>query len=222
MKNSKTFRSFDTATVCPKVEKGKGCPYCYVEAARKKGIRAKAVIREVPYTMEVLRYQPSTIEKLMSGGGMRMFSFSDYRPEHDEWVRRFLDDCSFRRLDAKTVTKVPLFVEKHHDHPALSVIHLSVDRVGFGVNLERARKMRDLYDKVRIRAVCLGMEDLEWFGSKDWCDILTLNHGQNGYHRFTNAEREGALRKYPGRLCCATHVCVTCPIQCAAGGRAER
>lgn len=220
MNNTKTYRSFDTSTICPRREEGNSCPYCYVENERVHGsMYGKREIKEIPYDGMVMRMSPNTIEKLNAMGGMRMFAFSDYIPKHAAWVRQFLDECEFRGLGTKVITKVPLFIRHFHDHPAINVIHASVDSIGYGIPYARAKRDREQFAKVRVRAVCLNPEDLEWFGRQEWVDILTLNHGfgkgNNRYHRFTPEERERAAIAYGTRLCCQTHVCATCHVKCA-------
>jgi hypothetical protein len=217
--NGKTIKSFDLTTVCAKVQAGKPCAYCYVETARKDGFRAKAQIDRIEYDNWVVRMDPQLIARLNAVGGVRMFSFGDYDPRYRDDVTRFLGDCYLAGLYAKAVTKVPAFIAHHHDHAAISVIHLSVDnlrdpRRGSPVTFDRARRMREQYRKVLIRAVCLSPEDLEFFGKQDWCDILTLNHGNNGFHRFTKDERRQARERYGDRLCCAASICADCTVRC--------
>lgn len=215
--NGKTLRSFDVTTVCARARAGNPCPYCYVETARKHGFRPKSVVDYTPYDGWVMTLKQDTIDRLNAMGGCRMFSFADYEPSFRADCRRFLGDCCLRGLSAKTVTKVPLFVAHHHDNPAISVIHLSVDSLkkgGSQVRHETAIRMRERYRKVLVRAVCLSREDLEHFGTCGWVDILTLNHGQNGFHQFSQAERDEAARQYGGRLCCADKVCEKCSVRC--------
>jgi hypothetical protein len=218
--NSKTGRSFDLTTVCRRVRENRPCAYCYVQTAREKGFRAKNRIDYQPYDGWVLRLRPDTVDQMNAIGGIRMFAFADYEPAFRADVRRFLGDCYFRYLDVKAVTKAPSFVAHHHDHPALKVIHVSIDNLrkgGSPISFARARALRESYPKVLIRCVCLTPEDLKFFGSKEWVDVITLNHGQNGFHQFTPLERAYARERYGDRLCCAERVCRNCRIKCNVG-----
>ena len=215
--NSKTVRSFDLTTVCARTRAGKSCPYCYVAAARARGFRDKKEKDYEPYNGWVMALWPETVERLNAVGGIRMFAFSDYEPAFRADVRRFLGDCCLRGLGAKAVTKARVFVSHFHDHPALNVVHVSVDNLGGAgstVTHAAARRLRERYRKVRVRCVCLNPADLEYFGAQDWVDVITLNHGCNGFHRFTRDERERAAERYGDRLCCTTGGCAGCEIRC--------
>jgi hypothetical protein len=219
--NSKTIRSFDTTTVCPRQARGEGCPYCYVAAARRAGCRAKARVAHIPYDGWVGRLWPATVERLRRCGGIRMFAFGDYVPAHRGDVRRFLGDCAIRGLPAKAVTKETLFVRHFHDECAdvLSAVHVSIDGLGGAgsrIGHAAARRLRDRYRRVLVRAVCLTMADVDRFGALDWVDVLTLNHGPNGFHRFTAGERLAIRGRYGDRLCCAGGVCAACSVRCRA------
>jgi hypothetical protein len=220
--NTKTRLSFDTTTVCPRVRAGKPCAYCYVDNHRKNGtFRAKSVIDYERYNGWVSVLRQSDIDALNAMGGIRMFAFGDYIPAHRDDVRRFLDDCAARRLFAKAITKVPVFVTHFHDHPAISAIHISVDtlrRGGSPITHERAQKLRAQFNKVAVRCVCLGHDDVAWARGRDWIDILTLNHVMiKGMHYFTRREKEEIGRANPGRVCCVGKTCGDCAVTCLVG-----
>jgi hypothetical protein len=217
-RNHKTLISFDVSTRCPRTRAGRPCPYCYVDAPRRHGgARAKRVRDRIPYDNWVLNLKQATVDRLNAMGGVRMFAFGDYEAKRRRDVSRFLGDCLLRGLGAKAITKAPPFLERHHDAPALWTAHLSVDSLGAaggGIAYAEARRLRARYAKTLVRAVCLSPEDLEFFGSRPWVDILTLNHGANGFHRFTPAEKLAAAARYGDRLCCAGGVCAACDVRC--------
>jgi hypothetical protein len=222
-KNQKTEYSIDFTTLCPRVRAGHPCSYCYVETSRRNGdLLAKTVIDYTPYDGFVKRMRSDTIRRLNRVGGIRLFSFSDYMPSHRKDIQAFLDDSAKAGLFVKAITKQLEFVDLFHDHPAMRLVHISIDNLAQGgspITFAKARAYRKRYPKVMIRAVVLDHEDLELFGSYDWVDILTLNHGGNGFRPFRNAEKKRIAKQYPGRVCCATGVCKTCRVRCGIGRR---
>jgi len=117
-------------------------------------------------------------------------------------------------LGVKVITKQTAFIKKFHNHKAINVIHISVDTVGSGVRLSTASNMKNRYDKVAIRCVCLSDKDVEFYGKNDNIDILTLNHGRNGFQQFHGVKRYAIEKKYAGRICCNTGKCESCKIKC--------
>lgn len=218
-KNSKTVISFDTTTICPRVRAGRPCAYCYVQNTRNNGgYRAKSLIEHETYSGWVSTLTQDKKDLLNSMGGIRMFSFGDYMPAHRQDVQRFLDDCEANKVYAKAITKVPLFIPHFHDHPALTTIHVSIDNLkkqGSNVTHARAQQLREKYDKVAVRAVCVSREDVEWALAQPWVDILTLNHVMaKGMRYFTRVEKTTLARQYPRRVCCANHNCTDCKVKC--------
>jgi hypothetical protein len=211
--NQKTYRSVDFSTDCPKRRAGNPCPYCYVETARRIGYNAKGVF-SCRYNGGIARMRQATIDKLNRCGGIRLFSFGDYMPHMARDVESFLNDCAKRGLKVKAITKQWRFVARFHDHKAIRVIHLSVDKTGSGVNHKTARAYRKKYSKVLVRCVALSSADVEWFGARKWIDIITLNHGANGFEQFRKDKRARIEKAFPGRVCCETGNCETCPIKC--------
>lgn len=218
--NQKTGLSFDTTTVCSLARAKVPCEYCYVQSERdNKGWFAKGRILYDRYDGFVMRLRQDKIDKLNKTGGIRMFSFGDFLQTHHKDVERFLDDCLLRGLDAKAITKQVKFIEWYHAHGAIKVIHLSIDNLQGDVGRSPithplARRIRQTHRKVQIRAVVLNQDDLDYFGKQKWVDILTLNHGNNGFHWFKKEERQAAANLYPGRVCCVSKNCFDCEIRC--------
>lgn len=218
--NSKTGLSVDFTTVCRRVREGRPCPYCYVHTQRKNGgYLQKTVIDYEPYDGFVLRLTRQMIRKLNRMGGIRMFSFGDYMPEHAVDIEMCLDDCVKVGLGVKVITKETEFIRRFHGHQAIKIIHLSIDNIGGPINHSRAQAYRRSYAKVAIRAAVMNQKDLENLGSKPYVDILTLNHAANGFHIFKRSEIRKAARQYPGRVCCTTHGCSDCPVRCGLDKR---
>lgn len=207
--NSKTIRSLDLSTICPRLLAGHPCSYCYVNTARKSGFNAKQMALRVPYRGEILRLRQTTIDRLNAVGGLRIFSFGDYMPWMDDELKHVIADAERRGLKLKAITKVPLFVKKYA--AAMNVINVSVDSLGSGVPRRVAEELREHYNSVFIRAAIMSRQDLETLA---WADIYTLNHAANGFHVFRHNERDEIAAAYPGRVCCVTGSCVGCPIRC--------
>lgn len=207
--NSKTIKSVDFDTSCPKREAGNPCKYCYVETARRQNFNAKHVY-STDYAGEIEKLTSGMIEKLNSCGGIRLFSFGDYQSKDDANLRAFFDACHERGLKVKAITKVPAFVHKYHADCA--VINVSVDAIGDGVDHEEAEGLRAAYPNVRIRAVVTEDADLENLPANT--DILTFNHGNNGFHNYRHAEVAEKALQFPGKVCCQTGKCLTCSVKC--------
>jgi len=223
--NSKTLCSVDFTTDCPLRRIGAACPYCYVEAARDANFNAKVLETDRPYNREVLRFTKAKIVKLNSLGGIRLHSFGDYiREEHRESMQLFLDDCFQVGLKVKAITKQETFLADFGDHPALSIVHLTVDNIGASpVAWDRALQLRQWYPNLRIRAVCLSDADVA--AMAPWVDIVTLNHRNLGHKvpgsvnfsaRHNKAKKAAIVAQYPEKVCCQTGKCSSCPIHCAA------
>lgn len=219
--NAKTLLSFDTTTVCAKARSGHPCIYCYVESARQDGWRPKSVIWDDKYDGWVRRLRPDTIKRLAAMGGLRMFAFGDYLAKHRPEIAKFLNDCQDRQVPVKAITKVIRFVRDWHDHPSICVLNVSIDNLKSGarspISEVVALELRQRYRKVRVRAVCLSDEDVEHFAGNLFIDVLTLNHGRNGFKDFTVTERNKISAKYPGRVCCTGGVCDGCECRCGLG-----
>lgn len=221
--NQKTGLSYDISTVCPLARAGKACAYCYVNSQRQNnGHYQKGESLYDPYDGWVLRLRQETVDRLNESGGIRMFSFGDYILKYRRDVMRFTEDCDLRDLKAKAITKQMSFVKHFHDNPVISTIHISIDnlkgRIGRSpIAHPVAKRTRELYDKVRVRAVILSDDDLKYFGSQSWVDILTFNHSLNGFKLFSREEIRQAAKDYPGRVCCAEHTCAECEIKCGLG-----
>lgn len=212
--NSKTGFSIDCTTDCPKRRNGKACKYCYVEASRNARFNAKIITETCTYAREILRYSAAKIAKLNASGGIRMFSFGDYMVEHRETIRQILDDCHTMGLNVKVITKVPDFITEFHDHPAIRRIHVSVDNVGDGVDWKIAKTLRKKYSKVLIRSAIMNPEDVK---TLNFSDIYTFNHARLahlGYRTFHRADVAEYAVELPGKVCCTTGSCFSCPVKC--------
>jgi hypothetical protein len=215
--NSKTVKSVDISTICPKRRCGEECVYCYVKSARDIGFNAKKEHDYIPYNHDILRLKSGTIDTLNKIGGIRFFSFGDYMVEHDKDIAQALQDCLDKGLTAKAITKVPEFVERYGNHPAISVINLSIDNVGHGINHELACDLRIAYPKVNIRSVILKDEDVE---ALSFSDVFTFNHASNivklGYKLYKRKDLIEWNAKLDGKVCCVTGHCITCDLKCGA------
>lgn len=232
-KNKKTLYSVDFTTICPRVRQGTPCRYCYVHRRRVNTGKGKKEIEYVPYNGFVRDFRPSIIAKLNAFGGLRMFAYADYMPEHDADISRFLADCKNAGLQAKALTKHVGFIEKFGSHTALSVINVSVDNLedpyGSPVSLEEAWDLRQRFGNVLIRAVIVDEEDLVVFGDKSRADILTLNHAlwpstpKKRCHMFSNVEKQEIATRFPGRVCASgpSGKCSDCPVKCGTAGLLE-
>lgn len=212
--NSKTGFSIDCTTDCPKRRAGKACKYCYVEASRNARFNAKNITETCIYAGEILRFSKAKIAKLNESGGVRMFSFGDYMVEHRDTIKRILDDCLTMGLWVKVITKVPEFIEEFHSHPAIRRIHVSVDNVGDGVDWKIAKSLRKRYSKVLIRSAIMRPEDVK---ALNFSDIYTFNHarlGALGYQTFYRAKVSEYASILPGKVCCTTGSCFSCPVKC--------
>ena len=149
MNNAKTVKSCDFTTNCPKRQAGKQCKYCYVEAKRDMGFNAKKVIDTLVYNGEILKMKKDMISKLNSIGGIRLFSFGDYMEEQNGYITQFLLDCRQMGLFVKVVTKVVGFLDKFYSEfeDVFSIIHLSVDNIGDGIDWELAMNYRNKIGK---------------------------------------------------------------------------
>jgi hypothetical protein len=220
MKNSKTLASVDFTTDCPKRREGKACKYCYVENARKINFNAKLIFNHIEYKGDVLKMSNKTVQAHNSNGGIRLFSFGDYMVENDKDIHAFLIDARLMRLKVKVITKQVAFIDKfYYDYnDVFSVIHLSIDNINNGVEWGTAQNYRNNYEKVVIRSVVLKYEDFEVL--EGLSDIITLNHGNNGFYNFSGHGKENKALKVEltnkaiNKVCCQTSNCGTCLIKC--------
>jgi len=214
-KNTKTGYSIDVTTDCPKRREGKACKYCYVEQSRKTGYNAKTVSDACPYNGEIKRFKAPKVEFLNECGGIRLFSFGDYMPEHRDTIRTILDDCHAMGLNVKAITKQVDFIKEFGNHPALRVIHLSIDAVGDGVEWNIAKELRNLHAKVLIRCAIMRPEDVQ---AMEFADIFTFNHATGlkalGFKKFSKVEVLNYAEKLGNRVCCTTGACFSCPVKC--------
>ena len=102
---------------------------------------------------------------------------------------------------------------------AIKVINLSVDNLSKEYNrspvrLKTAKSFRDRWYKVAIRAVILSHEDIALFGDDPEVDVLTFNHGANGFTQFPKELIKEYSKKYPKRVCCENSICIGCKTLC--------
>lgn len=227
--NTKTLITIDFTTDCPKRRQKNPCLYCYVEDARDMNFNAKKVTDYSPYKGEVLRFTQEKIDRLNAMGGLRLFSFGDYMPEHDADIKALLDDAQKVGLKVKAVTKQPEFVRKYANHPAMGIINVSIDTIGHGVEHDTARQLKKDYKNVAIRSVILKDEDLDADIMKD-VDVHTFYHGKDvkhrGYKKYKilkggkmTKEFADVMAKHPelkGKICCVgdEKTCETCGLKC--------
>jgi len=204
---------------------------CYVEVARRikerkpKFYLAKKVYDYRAYNHELIKRKvfknPETIKMINDSGGLRLFSFGDYMPEHDNDIKGLLDDAAKIGLDVKAITKVPEFVYKFHDYPALKEINISIDFIGHGIEHKTALELQKKYKKVSIRAVVLNDKELE-DDFMEYVDIITFNHEKLGdvdigksIKNYSKKEIQKFFKDNPKYgVCCITGRCATCPIKC--------
>ena len=191
--NQKTGMSIDFSTSCPKrLDNLTGpCPYCYVEHGRvaDKLYNMKGNVKgvfEQPYRNEVMQWPDDLIAELNRDGGIRMFSFGDYRPKEDfKNVEMLLADAKARGLNVKAITKQPEFVKDWGDHPNLSM-NISIDNVPRFISKNaptrsQAIKLKAGRDNIQIRSVALNPADAEKFGRDPAVDVVTLYHGLTNF-----------------------------------------
>jgi len=216
MNNTKTVRSIDVDTVCPYKELNKECEYCYVKSKRNtNSFMAKGIYDDIEYNDDILRMKQKTIDKLNGLGGIRMFSFSDYKRSKKDKIKKILDDCLFVGLDVKVITKQEDFITDFVEHKAIKRINVSIDSLENSNGFEpvRAIELRKKYSKVFIRNVILKDSDVDLL---DFSDIFTFNHETNKFKKYTHsnmvaiAKRKGILKK----VCCLTGKCETCNLKC--------
>ena len=215
-RNAKTIRSCDFTTDCPLRRKGKACKYCYVESARDINYNAKNIVDFMGYDGAVKKYTRQTIEKLNGAGGIRLFSFGDYMPDHRNDCQRFLDDCHAKGLQVKAITKQTLFIDTFGSHPAIRRIHISIDNTNDSpVAWETAKEYRDSNNKVKIRCAIMKDEDIK---AMEFVDVFTFNHARglkkHGFKMYSKKKVAEMAKIYPGKVCCQTGNCATCPIKC--------
>lgn len=207
MDNDKTYRSFDLTTICRKVKAGNPCEYCYVLQARERGIwLAKKKINKIPYKHEIKRIRQSTIDKLNSFGGLRLFSFADYEEWMDEDIKKLIGDAEARGLLLKAITKNLNFIKKYSDKV---FCNFSIDLV------YPIPKPVWKLDRSKVKLRCMVRNEQEADKMYDQVDILTPYHGPvlNESYRPKKV-RVHCIRNFADKTCCVTHNCLTCLIKC--------
>lgn len=209
MQNSKTIKSIDLSTICPKLEANNPCSYCYVQASRDSGFRGKSVIDRLSYDGEILRLRDDSISKLNAVGGLRMFAFADYKEWMNNDIERIIRDSQEKGLQLKAITKQTDFVSRFHAY--MNIINVSIDNVGHGVSHDTAKELRDTYDNVKIRCAIMHDDDIE---ALSFSNIFTFNHARNGFKIYSKKEVAQWREKLNNRVCCITGKCETCNLKC--------
>jgi hypothetical protein len=150
------------------------------------------------------------------------YGIEDVRSGYDDDIINFLNACMKTGVMCKVITKQPEFIKKFHSHPAISVINISIDNVAtiadktrqtflsriglqkpttekqfqvYGANWGTAMSLRDKYPKVRIRSVCMNVEDI--MNMYEISDVMTLNHGKSLEKlRSVETDEEGKTKMY--------------------------
>lgn len=191
--NNKTGLSLDFSTSCPK--RGYGgcgsgaCAYCYVEHERilkgqgETGAKAKNMV-ENDYEDEILRMPAELVTNLNRDGGLRMFSFGDFRPDIDDAnVARALEDAKKRGLYIKAITKEPELIRRFGDHPNFRA-NLSIDYIkrdaSNAFTVEDAMAIKAGRPNIKIRGVALNRDQAERMAADPRIDVITLYHGKTG------------------------------------------
>jgi hypothetical protein len=223
-KNMKTDIAVDFTTICGPMRAGKPCAYCYVNTARDNGgLYQKTLIDRENYDGWVMRLRQAKVDKLNRDGGLRLFGSGDYLKEHKMDMRRLLDDCQEREIQCRALTKSLDFVRTFAAHPAIRVINLAIDALPPSMGRSPvgwclAKKYKDKYPNVLIRAVATTPRDLKLFGNLSWVDIITLYHGaktKHNFHPFTEEEHQAACAAYGEERICSTYLkCPDCKSKC--------
>lgn len=223
-KNMKTVLSVDFTTICQPMRDGKPCAYCYVNSGRLcGGAMKKRIVEHESYDGWILRLRQDKVDQLNRDGGLRLFGSGDYVMQSRGDMQALLDDCIEREIKCRALTKSTLFVKTFAKHPAVRVINLGIDALPpelgrSPVSWELARKYRNQYENVLVRAVAVNMSQAEMFGKKDWVDIITLYHGPKtkyGFHHFTEEEYHKLTAEFGEARICATYVkCPDCASKC--------
>jgi len=197
--NKKTGLSVDFSTSCPKRHSGFGaCPYCYVDNDRvakdlKIGIMTGKPVTDNPYTDEIMKMPADLIWELNKDGGLRMFSFGDFRPGiDDKSVIGLLNDAQARDLHIRAITKQKEFIERFGDHPNLR-INISTDpylprEMSNAPTVQEALQWAGNRGNIKIRAVALNEKQAEKLATDSNIDVVTM------YHGFTNFDGKTGVR----------------------------
>jgi hypothetical protein len=175
-------------------------------------MNAKHIVERCDYDHDILKLKESTVEKIKECGGLRFFSFADYYDWMDPYIDQAIEDARKRGIPIKAITKSKEFVLKYAHK--FDIINVSVDMLGEGMDHSMAKVFKALLPNVKIRIVVTDIAQTE---DLDWVDVITLNHGRNGYHSFTKKEMAAIADRYPDKVCCQTGRCNTCKVKC--GGR---
>jgi hypothetical protein len=205
--NEKTGLSLDFSTLCGKRCTGKGpCLYCYVDnvriseqlrGARKASTSRAKGLMESPYMSDILTMPDEVVKNMNATGGMRMFSFGDFRPGIDDLqVKAALDDARKRGLKIKAITKEAQFIEQFaKQYEDILTINASWDELPRGVSnahsLDELVELKKRYPNVRIRTVALNEDQLVRHLEDPRIDVVTPYHGVSDPKKLLKLVKEG-------------------------------
>jgi len=190
--NAKTGMSIDFSTSCTKRGCGGGaCAYCYVEhdrSAKKAGLGTSMAPKntvENDYEHELLLMSPGMVNEHNKNGGIRMFSFGDYRPDKDSAnVGAVLEDAKRKGLYVKAITKEKQLIDDYGDHPNFRA-NISTDMLPRNLSkaptIEEAQEWAGGRDNIKIRGVALNRQEAEKMGSDERINVITLYHGPTNW-----------------------------------------
>ncbi len=185
--NDKTLASLEFCTNCPLRQKGKQCPYCYVESSRRIK-RGKKILDFIKYDGHIATMPDSVVRLLNRSGGYRVYSFGDYLEEHAGEIDKALEDAKERGLMLKFITKQPDLITRFGKHPNAR-FQVSTDTMpkfmSEAMTPDEAWEYKqtlpkEVQKKVRIRTVAKNVIEADRAGANKKIDILTLYHGING------------------------------------------
>jgi hypothetical protein len=201
--NQKTGLSIDFSTICPlKCSKTGPCVYCYVEHGRiledlaaagkpvkSTGMPGKGMV-ENPYRGEIKLWPNDLVREINSDGGLRMFSFGDFRPGiDDDNVRALLGDAEAKGLLVRAITKQFDFVDRFGDHPNLR-INISTDpfvprEISNAPTIDQAVQWAGGRENVKIRTLAFTEDQARELLQDPRVNVVTLYHGP------VNVRRDG-------------------------------
>jgi hypothetical protein len=158
-------------------------------------MRQKPVIASLPYNHEILQFLPTDVEILNYSGGLRFFSFGDYREEDRSSLLSAIADCHAVGLHIKLISKIPeLYAIAIKYLAAEDTCQISCDFELAGgytakyrdimsnaITLEQAHAIKQSHpDLFQIRYVAINLADFKQACLDDRIYIVTRYHGNSG------------------------------------------